>query len=67
MRVTKQTKRILDRRNRRLYRDYIATDETGKRKYSVKEICRRYDITYARVYQIIHEVERQMEAEGNDN
>jgi len=60
MRVTKQTKRILDRRNRRIYQEYIAADEFGKRKYSVKDIARRYDLTEARVFQIIHLVEAEL-------
>lgn len=61
MRVTKQTKRILDRRNRRIYEQYIATDELGRRKHSVKDIARRYDLSEARVFQIIHEVEKELE------
>lgn len=60
MRVTKQTKRILDRRNRRIYEQYIATDEFGRRKHSVKDIARRYDLSEARVFQIIHEVEKEL-------
>jgi len=61
MKVTKQTKRILDRRNRRIYEEYIAADEFGKRKNSVKDIAARYDLTYARVFQIIQEVAEEME------
>ncbi len=64
MRVTKQTKRILDRRNRRIYEQYIATDELGRRKHSVKDIARRYDLSEARVFQIIHEVEQELEADN---
>ena len=61
MRVTKQTKRILERRNRKIYEQYVATDEFGRRKHSVKDIARRYDLSEARVFQIIHEVEEEFE------
>lgn len=61
MRVTRQTKRILDRRNRRIYEQYVAVDELGRRKHSVKDIARRYDLSEARVFQIIHEVEKEFE------
>ena len=64
MRVTKQTKRILDRRNRRIYEQYIDNDELGRRKHSVKDIARRYDLSEARVFQIIHEVEQELEADN---
>ena len=60
MRVTRQTKRILERRNRRIYEQYIATDEFGRRKHPVKDIARRYDLSEARVFQIIHEVEKEL-------
>ena len=61
MRVTKQTKRILAKRNRKIYEQYVATDELGRRKHSVKDIARRYDLSEARVFQIIHEVEKEFE------
>ena len=64
MRVTKQTKRILERRNRKIYEQYVATDELGRRKHSVKDIARRYDLSEARVFQIIHEVEEELEADN---
>jgi len=60
MRVTKQTKRILAKRDRKIYEQYVATDEFGRRKHSVKDIARRYDLSEARVFQIIHEVEKEL-------
>ena len=60
MRVTKQTKRILAKRDRKIYEQYVATDELGRHKHSVKDIARRYDLSEARVFQIIHEVEKEL-------
>lgn len=65
MRISKDVRKALDERNLRLFKDYIATDEFGKRTYAgyrnAKELAeKKYGISRPQLFNIVKEMKEKV-------